>query len=153
MLTPIVPPCFLFATQARRVEKTRLEEQRITARRHANALREEERWSAIDKANQKEEQKWEYMRTVGAKAQRNNSSVPYDPITLKYNDTHEGEKLKYTDDMIRYRAGIRSNYLYQHSAGDGYNPLTGAETVGPKIPPKPTWDDQGSGGGGGGGGH
>ena len=133
--------------QARRIEKTKLEEQHITARRHNNALREEERWSAIDKANQKEEQKWEYMRTVGAKAQRNNSSVPYDPITLKYNDTHEGEKLKYTDDMIRYRAGIRSNYLYQHSAGDGYNPLTGAETVGPTIPPKPTWEEGGGGGG------
>ncbi len=40
--------------QARRIEKTKLEEQRITARRHNNALREEERWSAIDKANQKE---------------------------------------------------------------------------------------------------
>ena len=131
------------------MEKTRQEEQRITARRHANALREEERWNQIDKANQKEEQKWEYMRTHGAKAQRNNSSVPYDPITLKYHDSHEGEKLQYTDDMIRYRAGIRSNYLYQHSQGDGHNPLTGQASVGPKIPAKPVWKGDAGGGGGG----
>ena len=136
----------------RRVASARRAEDLVTQRRMANAVREEDRWRSIDAQNQREEAKWEAMRDDGEKGQRNNSSVPYNPITLKYNDSQEGEKLKYTDDMIRYRAGIRSNYLFQHGGGDGYDPVTGQKTIGPKVPPKPLWDG-GEDAGGGGHGH
>eukprot|EP01045_Picozoa_sp_COSAG04_P029452 COSAG04_NODE_4845_length_1865_cov_1.663647_2_plen_63_part_00 len=37
------------------------------------------------------------------KAKANQSSLPYDPITLMYDDGNDGERLKYYDDKVRVR--------------------------------------------------
>lgn len=126
----------------RRVKAVQGKEAAITARRAKNAEREESRWKEIDHQYQKEQGKEEFRRTEGSKAQRNNSSVPYNPITLKYNDSEAGERLRYTDDMIKYRGAIRSNYLHEHQNADGYNPISGDASRGPAIPVKPSYQQR-----------
>ena len=48
-------------------------------------------------------------RQAGIKAKRNASSIPYDMVTLQYHDSLDGERLRYHDDKVRYRAAVRSS--------------------------------------------
>eukprot|EP00619_Florenciella_sp_RCC1007_P015042 CAMPEP_0205907354 /NCGR_PEP_ID=MMETSP1325-20131115/2496_1 /ASSEMBLY_ACC=CAM_ASM_000708 /TAXON_ID=236786 /ORGANISM="Florenciella sp., Strain RCC1007" /LENGTH=217 /DNA_ID=CAMNT_0053273445 /DNA_START=75 /DNA_END=728 /DNA_ORIENTATION=- len=75
------------------------------------AEREEQRWQKIEQARVAEEEFWEKQREDGSKSKKNASCVPYDTITLKYDDTLDGERLRYDDDMVRYRAALRSQNL------------------------------------------
>ena len=63
--------------------------------------------------------------------------VPYDPLTLQYNDSHDGEKLRYADDMVRYRARVRAqNMKAQGDTRTGYNIINGiAHNDAPLAPP------------------
>jgi hypothetical protein len=59
------------------------------------------------------------------KAKANQSSLPYDPITLMYDDGNDGERLKYYDDKTRWRAGLRAQNMQKHDMSTPYNPITG----------------------------
>ena len=59
------------------------------------------------------------------KAKANQSSLPYDPITLMYDDGNDGERLKYYDDKTRWRAGMRAQNMQKHDMSTPYNPITG----------------------------
>ena len=106
------------------------------------ADREEDRWSKIDSEHTNDEEKWRYLREESDKAKRNVSSVPYDPITLKYNDNQDGLRLRYADDTIRYRAALRAQNLQSRMTADGFNPVTGNALPPPVLPerPVPSWE-------------
>ena len=89
-----------------------------------------------------DEEKWRYLREESDKAKRNVSSVPYDPITLKYNDNQDGLRLRYADDTIRYRAALRAQNLQSRMTADGFNPVTGNALPPPVLPerPVPSWE-------------
>ena len=86
--------------------------------------REENRWKKIEGEHETEDQRQEFLRGT-TRAQRNASSVEFNPITLKYNDTQGGHQLKYEDDQIRYRAAVRADRIYTKKHSQKYDMITG----------------------------
>ncbi|KAJ1446390.1 hypothetical protein M885DRAFT_546770 [Pelagophyceae sp. CCMP2097] len=100
--------------------------------------REEERWDVIQARKKEEEAYWDEQRSLGEKARKNHSSVPYDTLTLRYNDGLDGERLRFDDDKVRYRAAARSRNLQR--CGDtraGYNIINGHERGALSVPDQP----------------
>mmetsp|Transcript_6894 Transcript_6894/g.16429 ORF Transcript_6894/g.16429 Transcript_6894/m.16429 type:complete len:225 (-) Transcript_6894:71-745(-) len=116
-------------------------EQIISARREANAAREGERWARIDAAARNEAERWDEIRETGERAKRNKSSVPYNPLTLEYHESHEGLKLRYADDLVRYRAAQRAYTLQSHDVSTDYNPISGGALAKPTPPARPPAPD------------
>ncbi|MES1909992.1 MAG: hypothetical protein MHM6MM_002663 [Cercozoa sp. M6MM] len=83
----------------------------------------------------KEQQKWQQIRTRvnNTKASANRPSVPYNPLTLEYQPTTEGMRLKYQDDRMKWRARCRARAL-QKNWSSSVNPLTGEKIY---VPPEP----------------
>ena len=74
----------------------------IDARRQERMDREEERWMIAETQKQMEAERQLALQDTD-KAKANRSSLPYDPITLMYDDGNDGERLKYYDDKTRVR--------------------------------------------------
>ena len=85
----------------------------IDARRQERLDREEERWQITEQARQLENERGIALQQTD-KAKANLSSLPYDPITLMYNDGNDGQRLKYYDDKVKYRAGLRAQNMQKH---------------------------------------
>ena len=69
--------------------------------------------------------------------------MPYDAITLRYNDGLDGERLRFHDDKVRYRAAVRSRNLQR--CGDtrtGYNIINGNDQAQLAVPPAPQPGDE-----------
>ncbi|RHY95725.1 hypothetical protein DYB37_005523 [Aphanomyces astaci] len=94
-------------------------------RRRDNQVREDQRWKAMDEKATEEKKRWDHLRDDGGKARRNKSSCQFNPITLKYNDGKDGERLKQADTEIRHRASVRAANLQFNSSRGGINPITG----------------------------
>ena len=78
----------------------------------------------------------------GKKAKRNSQSVPYNPITLAYDESIGGMELRNKDDHIRYRAAARASNLLSRMSFTPYDPITGADKPRPSVPVKPpNWED------------
>lgn len=60
---------------------------------------------------------------------RNCNGLPYNPITLQYDNSDQGRKLKARDDDAKVRAFVRSQNLDSRS-NSGYNILTGDRRLG-----------------------
>jgi len=106
--------------------------------RNRRATTEESRWKKIEESKETEERYWAGQREKGVKAMKNKSCVPYDPLTLQYNDSYDGEKLRYADDMVRYRAGQRAENIVKHGdTRSGYNIINGVANSGHKGAPLP----------------
>jgi hypothetical protein len=118
-----------------RKEKYRKELEALNFRRDKATRREEERWKAHEEQLTREEEKEMTIRNLGIKSQKNKSAVAYDITTTQYNQDVDGIQQKYIDDMIRYRAKVRTHQL--SVAADtrvDYNILNG----GPRyVPPMP----------------
>ena len=111
-----------------RREHTRLE----------RAKAEEQRWARIQQEKANEEANWLAERQAGIKAKRNASSVPFDMVTLQYHDSLDGERLRYHDDKVRYRAAVRSSNLLKNGGSRaGYDILTGGDVRGLQKPSYP----------------
>mmetsp|Transcript_2966 Transcript_2966/g.5676 ORF Transcript_2966/g.5676 Transcript_2966/m.5676 type:complete len:231 (-) Transcript_2966:64-756(-) len=106
------------------------------------AENEEQRWKKIEDSKVQEERYWETQRELGVKSAKNKSCVPYDPLTLQYHDTHDGEKLRYADDMVRYRAKVRAqNMRRQGDTRSGYNIINGIAHTNDPLPGAPEKSD------------
>eukprot|EP01033_Poteriospumella_lacustris_P007789 gene7788-5602_t len=95
-------------------------------KRNATAQRDIDRWNEMQEKARKEEEYYDKLREEGSKAKKNTSNVAYDILTLQYNQDEVGLNQKYADDMVRYRAAVRSNQLVIN--GDtraGYNIISG----------------------------
>merc|ERR1712205_288817 len=70
---------------------------------------------------------------------KNNGGQPYNVVNHRYDDNLDGKRLQYHDDMVKYRADVRSTHLAarQHL---GFNPITGEQTVELRAPRKPEPD-------------
>jgi len=63
-------------------------------KRVSNAEKEELRWQKIEEAKAAEAAYWEEQRNLGSKSKKNSSGVPYNTLTLQYNDGADGERLR-----------------------------------------------------------
>lgn len=114
-----------FSEKMNRDSRNKRRQQGYEVRRVAVAQREEARWDAIDDLAAKESDRLVRLRQNSTKAKRNRPSEPYDPITLKYSETKDGQRLKYSDDCVRYRASLRSENLAAHQRSQYFDPITG----------------------------
>lgn len=122
----------------RRRAKYEAQQSTYAAKRVQRVQREEDRWEQIQARKKEEEEFWDEQRAAGEKARKNHSSVPYDAITLRYNDGLDGERLRFHDDKVRYRAAVRSRNLQR--CGDtrtGYNIINGSDQAALAVPPQP----------------
>tara|TARA_A100001015_G_C14772671_1_gene625889 strand:- start:136 stop:789 length:654 start_codon:yes stop_codon:yes gene_type:complete len=107
----------------------------LDAKRAALIEREEARWQQIERAQEAERAKWNKIREEGARNRTNVNSVPYNPVTLRYNDNEEGDDLRKSDNLVRVRAAQRAKILHDRG-NSGFNPITGgyaAEVVIPEF--------------------
>ncbi|RLN06545.1 hypothetical protein BBJ28_00014187 [Nothophytophthora sp. Chile5] len=95
-------------------------------RRHESVNRDVRRWEAMDAASAEEKQRWEALRASGSKARRNKCGEPFNPVTLRYNDGKDGERLQAADVAVKHRATLRAQNLQHHNSREGINPITGA---------------------------
>merc|ERR1711871_1170440 len=120
-----------------RMARAVAKEADFVRRRLEAAEKEERRWKELDTAFTAEEEKWTRKRAAAETAKSNKSSVPYDPITLRYNEDADGLLLRHADDAIKYRAALRAKNLQGHMTADGFNPITGERLRQMVLPPAP----------------
>ena len=118
-----------------RKEKLRKEKDAIAFRKNKMEEREDIRWAREDKQKREEEEYWERERAKGIKSKKNASAVAYDITTMVYKQDLSGARQKYFDDMIRYRAKVRTHNLAAVSdTRVNYNIISGEPR---REPPKP----------------
>ena len=118
-----------------RKEKYRKELEGLNFRRNKAVNREEARWKQHEERLKTDDEKFEAMRASGIKAMKNRSAVAYDITTTQYNQSAEGMEQKYVDDMIRYRAKVRTHYLTKSADSRvNYNIISGDDRQMPSMP-------------------
>ena len=90
----------------------------------------------MEKEEEEAETYWQQQREYGAKSKRNSSNLPYNMLTLMYKDDQDGERLRYIDDSIRYRASLRAQNMMKHG-GATYNLINHEESIKPYSMPRP----------------
>ncbi|KAL1523442.1 hypothetical protein AB1Y20_018382 [Prymnesium parvum] len=114
-------------------------QQQIQYNKRVNrAEAEEQRWRTLEIQHQMETQRMANMRDHGTAARSNKSSMPYNPISLRYDDGSDGDRLRYADESLRYRSALRADHLQQRMTSTGFNPITGEAYNKVPIPAAPT---------------
>lgn len=68
---------------------------------------------------------------------RNKSSVKYNFITLQYEESYDGETLKYKDDIVRRNAALRAgkiNHMRMAESRTDYDVITGLPKPAVRVP-------------------
>jgi len=112
-------------------------EQMYYNRRLNRADREEERWRTIEVKHQIEQKRLEEMRENYSYARSNKTSMPYNPINLRYDDGSDGDRLRFSDESLRYRGALRAEHLQRRGASTAHNPITGEVMRKVHVPDKP----------------
>ena len=119
-------------------------------------------WVAVPGVRRLEAERLQKLQDTD-KAKANRSSMPYDPITLMYDDGHDGERLKYYDEktkvcaailwlalreftsdswcaagVTQWRAGLRAANMQKHDMSTPYNPITGLPLNRLEVPERPS---------------
>ncbi|CAM9299734.1 unnamed protein product [Laminaria digitata] len=122
----------------RKAQHERQVQMNDNRRQQVRVEREGKRWEDMEKQEGDAAQKWDRLRDEGEKSKKNKSGVPYNMISLRYNDGIDGDRLAHSDSITKHKAQLRSNNLSR--LGDsrcGYNILTGqprGEIVDPPAP-------------------
>ena len=98
--------------------------------------KEQKRWEKMDYEYMKELNKAMLNKEKNIVGKKNNPGLAFNPITLDYDKSVQGEILRNRDDQSRYRAQLRSNNL-DLKANSQYNILTGDDRNFIKNLPKP----------------
>lgn len=127
-----------FAAEEKRRRSMRVAEREkyIEQKRFENASKEEERWQEMDERWSRTEER--QLAKMARGCPSNESSVPYNPLTLEYADSNDGQMLRYHDSQIMYRAALRAENLNKHQNANGFNPITGADTYNVRVPNRPS---------------
>jgi len=117
--------------------ETSKREQMFHNRRVQKAENEERRWRTIEMQHQLEQQHMDRMRENHSFARSNKTSMPYNPISLRYDDGHDGDRLRYSDESLRYRGALRAEHLQRRMTSTGFNPITGGPIQRVFVPSPP----------------
>lgn len=99
---------------------------------------EAQRWKDVEAEFEFDAQREEYSREHGLHSRSNRTSMPYNPINLQYDDNQDGQRLRYSDDTLKYRGALRAEHLQHRMNGArGFNPLTGQPVAPVVVPPRP----------------
>lgn len=105
-------------------------------KREANHQRETARWHKVDLEGQWEDEHLAELKE-GPVPTRNKSSVRYNFITLQYEDSYEGEALKYQDDIVKRNAALRAgkiNHMRMAETRTDYDVITGLPKPKVRVP-------------------
>ncbi|EGR27534.1 hypothetical protein IMG5_194420, partial [Ichthyophthirius multifiliis] len=94
--------------------------------------RDQFRWKQIEEKDIKEQKKLEHKGHVLVTCKRNTNGQPFNPITLEYEKSQQGEILKTQDEKQMVRGLVRAKNLDIHS-NCGYDIFTGEEKLELKI--------------------
>lgn len=85
------------ATEVRMEKEDRLRRKatELLRRREEVIARDEDRWQKMESEARAAEARVAALQADGGKARRNQSGMPFDPVTLSYHATHEGESLRW----------------------------------------------------------
>jgi hypothetical protein len=86
-----------------------------------------------------EVEKYARYREDPLMGKKNVGSMPFDVVTLKYNDGDDGSRLQYEDSQIRYRAALRAKNIHEKTSGSTFDPVTGKDSRHIQTPQKPTF--------------
>ena len=127
-----------FAAQdrRRREEEYQRKQQITNVKRERQIDRDLGRWNKMENEEEKHRQKLEHMASNWKAGQKNNSSAAYNPITLDYDPTEQGEHLRQQDDLVKHRAGQRL-YNLDAKRNSEFNVITGEPRKPPEIPRRP----------------
>jgi len=106
-------------------------------KRMVRAENEERRWRTIETQHQLEQRRLEEMRENHSFARSNKTSMPYNPINLRYDDGNDGDRLRYSDESLRYRGALRAEHLQRRQTSTGYDPITGTPIDRVHVPSAP----------------
>lgn len=96
----------------------------LNGKRQAGIDKEEQRWREIEEEHTARDERMKAARADPLTGKNCRNSMPYNPITLRYNNDPEGNRLLHEDNMTKYRGLLRSRRLDKYTNG-GYNPITG----------------------------
>lgn len=96
--------------------------------------RDLQRWKYMDDEEGREKNRIEYMNSHYLTGNKNKGGAAYNVISLDYDNSNEGQRLKKRDDDAKVRALVRSKNIDMRS-NCGYNVLTGDQRSGVKVPP------------------
>jgi hypothetical protein len=108
----------------------------IANKRVSSYNREEKHWEDMKLNNQKELDRINKNSSNVNKTKTNSSSIPFNLITLEYNHNTAGNSLQHHDDIIKYKAGLRSQTL-RIKGNSQFNPITGEAIKMFPVPDKP----------------
>mmetsp|Transcript_28613 Transcript_28613/g.73388 ORF Transcript_28613/g.73388 Transcript_28613/m.73388 type:complete len:212 (+) Transcript_28613:35-670(+) len=106
-------------------------------KRIIKAENEERRWRTIEVHHQIEQDRMKAARESASFARSNKTSMPYNPINLRYDDGNDGDRLRYSDESLRYRGALRAEHLQRRATSTGYDPITGAPISRVHVPSAP----------------
>ena len=102
--------------------------------------REMSKWDREDQVHEKHQEKLEMKASKWKQGQKNSTSDAYNPISLQYDSTEQGQILKARDDAKYARMQRRLYNLDQHR-NQGYNLLNGQPRLPPELPKPWQFDD------------
>lgn len=111
-------------------------QQNLNRRRDEVVGREVNRWESMENEEKKYQEFLNQKQSKWQEGQKNNLSAAYNPITLEYDTTEQGSRLKGQDDQIKYRAGMRMFNL-DSKMNSEFNVVTGEPRRPPNLPPRP----------------
>ena len=88
--------------------------------------RERKRWERMDYEYLKAENKVMMNKEKNLVGRKNNPGMAFNPLTLQYDNSVQGEILKRRDDESKFRALMRATNIDKH-ANAGYNIINGQE--------------------------
>ena len=118
----------------RQRENERMKKDMIVEKHRLEKLeREAEKWEKIEKQMDYERQKKEFHGDTHQKFKRNGNGQAFNPISLAYEESGDGEILKQKDDDSKVKQLVRAHNLDTRS-NCGYNILTGEQRQSIKAP-------------------
>ncbi|GAX78874.1 hypothetical protein CEUSTIGMA_g6313.t1 [Chlamydomonas eustigma] len=118
-------------------EKLHKQENIYETKRAEAYHREKTCHEKMENAMQRHEQVIQHKRETGEGAKRNQSGQHYQIITLEYNQTPEGQKLKAKDESVLLKSQLRSINLYNKANSVSHNIITGEPRNPVALPHRP----------------
>mmetsp|Transcript_22675 Transcript_22675/g.44893 ORF Transcript_22675/g.44893 Transcript_22675/m.44893 type:complete len:218 (+) Transcript_22675:32-685(+) len=98
--------------------------------------RDNKRWAEMEMEARRKEEQFALWRATGQKNRNNQTSAPFNPVTLTIEPSSRGDALRQTDEMIRFRAMVRMKELNSRTNGT-HNPITGQLLPVVELPKRP----------------
>eukprot|EP00331_Platyophrya_macrostoma_P028267 CAMPEP_0176436966 /NCGR_PEP_ID=MMETSP0127-20121128/18318_1 /TAXON_ID=938130 /ORGANISM="Platyophrya macrostoma, Strain WH" /LENGTH=201 /DNA_ID=CAMNT_0017820457 /DNA_START=71 /DNA_END=676 /DNA_ORIENTATION=- len=115
---------FAIHDKKRRMEEQYKKDLAMEKQRLERLNRDAQRWEEMAQQEAREDARMAYKTEVFKVGKKNTSGMPYNPITLEYENSDKGQELKVKDEKSQVRAYLRANNLDSRS-NCGYDILTG----------------------------